>query len=280
MPGKAVGRTAASLPWLCPNTDSLIRLAEAPASLARPVSAGSAPADVALVLFLLRFAPQATPPAPGLVCPSALSASALPETAAAHLQAVPGAWVPPGSEISKRWGEFARTAGAFARALAEHTQRACPDRSAVLPTLAPLGWLAVAAVDPTLALAPLCDPDTSGKAASQAAHWGLDQNAIARRLAHRWRLPEWVAASLGNLNLPLAAARALVADFGLFVVAQLAVLETERRLFSLGLTEGARRADLLAELKLTDARVEELWPSPAACGEDQAPPVGPLVTTG
>ena len=35
MPGKAVGRAAVELPWLCPNTDSLIGLAEDPIRLAR-----------------------------------------------------------------------------------------------------------------------------------------------------------------------------------------------------------------------------------------------------
>ena len=33
MPRKAVGRAAVELPWLCPNTDSLIALADAPATV-------------------------------------------------------------------------------------------------------------------------------------------------------------------------------------------------------------------------------------------------------
>ncbi len=53
------------------------------------------------------------------------------------------------------------------------------------------------------------------------------------------RFPDWLASALGNLNLPLLAARTLVADVGVFVVAQLAIAETERRSVSLGLSHGA-----------------------------------------
>ncbi|MDY3556809.1 HAMP domain-containing sensor histidine kinase [Gemmata sp. JC717] len=259
MPGKAVGRAAAALPWLCPNTDGLIRLAEAPAGLARPFSVDPVAADVALVLFLLRFVPPSAPPAESLFCSSALCAAALPSTAAAHLQAVPGAWVDPECEVAKRCRTFARAAAPFARRLAEHTRRACGERAAALAALAPLGWLAVAAVDPGTARKPLYDAEAPAAAATQVAIWGLDQGAVARRLANRWRLPEWVASALGNFNLPVAAARALVPDLGSFLLAQFAALETERRLGSLGLAEGAGRAELLAELKLTDAAAETLW---------------------
>ncbi|QEG30038.1 Sensor protein ZraS [Gemmata obscuriglobus] len=274
MPGKAVGRAAAALPWLCPNTDGLIRLAEAPAGLARPFSADPVAADVALVLFLLRFVPPSVAPAESLFCPSALSAASLPSTASAHLQAVPGAWVDPECEVAKRCRAFARAAAAFARRLAEHTRRACAERAAALAALAPLGWVAVAAVDPGAAREPLHDPDAPAASATQAAIWGLDQGAVTRRLANRWRLPDWVASVLGNFNLPIAAARALVPDLGLFLLAQFAALETERRLGSLGLTEGAGRAELLAELKLTDAVVEELWPA-APPAEAPAPVLDP-----
>lgn len=270
MPGKAVGRAAAGLPWLCPNTDSLIRLAEAPAGLAR-ASADPVPADAALVLFLLRFASQTNPQAEGPFCPSAISAGALPDTAAAHLSAVPGAWFNPETEAAKRCRAFALAGSAFARKLAEHTQRTDADRAALLVALAPLGWLAVAAVDAEAAGEPLHDATAPGSNAAQLAAWGLDQNAIARRLANRWRLPNWVATALGNLNLPLVAARAIVPDSGLFTVVQLAALEAERRTSPLGLTSGAHRAELLAELKLTDTLVEQLWPASVEQAEPPAP---------
>ncbi len=258
MPGKAVGRTAAGLPWLCPNTDSLIRLAEAPASLARQSAAEVG--DVGLLAFLLRFAQPAVSPATGLFCQPAILAASLPDTAAAYLAATPRGWVNPVHEVANPCHAFSARASGFARQLAEHTRNTCADRVAAVVALAPLGWLAVAAVDPDAARAPLRD-STTPTAAFQAELWGLDQNAIARRLAHRWRLPDWIATVLGNLNLPLAVARVVGVNVSLFAVAQFAALESERRLCPLGLTEGVDRAELVRELKLDDATVDALWTS-------------------
>lgn len=262
MPGKAVGRSAAGLPWLCPNTDSLIRLAEDAAGLERHITAAG---DVGLLAFLLRFAPPAAAPASGLFCPSALAVASLPDTAAAHLAATTLGWVTPAHEVATRCRAFSTHAGAFARRLAEHTRRASPDRAAAVLALAPLGWLAVAAVDPGAAAEVFSTAVPS--AALQAELWGLDQNAIARRLAFRWRLPDWIATLLGCLNLPLGAASTVVADADLFAVAQFAAIEAERRGNALGLTEGADRAELLKELKLDDATVDALWASDALHAE-------------
>ncbi len=271
MPGKAVGRAAAGLPWLCPNTDALIQLAEVPVSLSRSFSPANDFVDVPLTAFLLRFAPPVVQPAESLFCPSTLLVASLPETAAAYLAATAGGWVNPDCEVAKLCRTFATHAGALARRLAEHTRRAHPERAAALVTLAPLGWLAVAAVDPGAAGEPLHEADVPPSPALQAECWGLDQNAIARRLAHRWRLPDWVATALGNLNLPLLAAKAVVADIGLFALAQFAALETERRVGPLGLTDGVDRNELLAELKLDAAQVDELW---AATTPTAAQPLG------
>lgn len=266
MSGKAVGRAAAALPWLCPNTDDLLRLAEAPATLA-----GSCEADPALLAFLLRFAPPAAQPVTGLFCPAVLSVAALPETAAVYLAHSRAGWVPPTCEAARRCRALAERATRFARRVAEHTRRACADRAAAVAALAPLGWLAVAAVDHGLAAEPLHDPYLPPNPAVQEDVWGLDQNAIARRLANRWRLPEWVGSALGNLNLPLSAARAVAADPDLFAVAQLALLETERRTRPLGLTAGADRSAALAALRLDDATADELWAALPAPSEARAP---------
>jgi signal transduction histidine kinase len=253
-----VGRAAAALPWLCPNTDSLIRLAEAPAALARPCDA-----DPALLAFLLRFVPPGAPPVAGLFCPSALSGSSLPDAASAFLAATRDGWVPNHSEVAKRCRALTGAAAGFARRLAEQTRRACPERAAAAAALAPLGWLAVAAVDAGVAAAPLHDPHAPPLPPLQAELWGIDQNAIARRLANRWRLPDWLATTLGNLGLPLPAARTVVPEPGLFSVAQLALVEAERRGHSLGVSHGADRLALLKELSLTEAAAEELWSAPA-----------------
>ncbi len=141
MSGKAVGRTAAALPWLCPNTDSLIRLAEAPATLARPCGA-----DPALLAFLLRFTLPAPPPHTGLFCSTALAGSSLPDAAGAYLAASHDGWLVP-SEVTKRCRRLTHQTSTFARRLAEQTRRADPDKAFALASLAPLGWLAVASVD-------------------------------------------------------------------------------------------------------------------------------------
>jgi signal transduction histidine kinase len=260
-----VGRAAAALPWLCPNTHGLIRLAEAPAALARPCGA-----DPALLAFLLRFVPPGAQPVTGLFCPSSLAGSSLPEAAATFLAATRDGWVPTCSKVWKRCHALGGAAAPFARRLAELTRRACPERAAAVVILAPLGWLAVAAVDPGLAGAPLHDPEVPPLPPLQAEVWGLDQDAIARRLATRWRLPDWAATALGNLGLPLPAARTVVADPGAFAVAQLAVLEAERRVHSLGVSQGADRVELLKELAVSEAAVEELWTAPAPADEPPA----------
>ncbi len=266
MSGKAVGRTAAALPWLCPNTDGLIRLAEAPATLARPCGL-----DMALLAFLLRFVPASTQPADGLFCPSALSGSSLPEAAVAYLTATRDGWIPTNSEVAKRCRRLTGAAVPFARRLASHTRRTCPARVAAVVELSTLGWIAVTAVDAGLAAAPLHDPEARTFAPLQIELWGLDQNAIARRLASRWRLPEWIATSLGNLGLPLLAAKTVVTDLGSFAVAQFALLEAERRVQSLGLSHGADRLALLKELTLTEADVETLWSASTPATESRAP---------
>ena len=263
MSGKAVGRTAAELPWLCPNTDNLIRIAEAPASFAgTPI-----PVDAASLLFLLRFTPHTAQLPAGLFCPVALASTVLPAAAATLLDTTPASWVTPYSEVAKRCRTFTSYAVSFAHNLAKHTQRVLPERVAAIVSLAPLGWLAVAAVNPCAADKPLLDSATPPSATLQADIWGLDQNTIARRLANRWRLPEWVGTALGNLCLPLVAAEEVVADVELFAVAQLATHEAERRIHSLGLTEGADRASLLKALKLDDTSVDELWAASAPCAE-------------
>jgi two-component system, NtrC family, sensor kinase len=271
MSGKAVGRAAVALPWLCPNTDDLLKLAEAPAGLARPCDT-----DPALLSFLLRFAPPATSPITGLFCPTALAVASLPETAAAYLNASRAGWVEPTCEVAKRCRVFTAGATRFARRLAEHTRRACPDRAAALVALAPLGWLAVAAVDHGLAAEALHDPDAPPVGSLQAEVWGLDQNAIARRLANRWRLPDWIGTALGNFSLSLSVARSLVPDLDLFAVAQLAVVEAERRICMLGLATEVDRSAALAALKLDAATADELWShSPAEVDPRPAPAFDP-----
>ena len=220
MSGKAVGRAAAALPWLCPNTDSLIRLAEAPAGLVRPCAA-----DPALLAFLLRS--HSTRPATtddifsvrfvARVLVASGSRGGVPCSRS------PDGWVHPTSEVVATVPHAHRSrCSALARRLAEHTRRACPERAfAVATRLRWAGWRSrqLIPVSPRSR----CTTRKRRRTEVQAAVWELDQNAIARRLAYRWRLPDWIATILGNLDMPLAAARAVVADADLFAIVQLAV---------------------------------------------------------
>lgn len=280
MPGKAVGRAAVELPWLCPNTDSLIALADAPASVP-----GLSAADPALAVFLLRFARPAPEPDPFGFAPGALLSAALPDTASAFLAAATSGVLPVASFALARVRGVAQNAARIAVQLAEHSRLVPGHAAATAARLAPLGWYAVTAVDPFDAADPLADPDFRARPADVQKHlWGFDHASIARRLAGRWRLPNWVATTIGCLTLPLRVAGHLASHRDLFAVVQLAVLEAEARVVGLGLTHGADRAELLEYLRLDDHALDELSartgdapPPQAASGLDPNPHRVPLV---
>lgn len=251
MPGKAVGRAAVELPWLCPKTDSLIALADAPATINR-LSA----ADPALSLFLLRFAQLAPEPALLEFMPGAMLSALLPETAAAFLAATTTGVLPPASFALKKVQIVAERAGIIAGLLAETTRKTTVESATMVARLAPLGWYAVAAVDSFDAAEPLSDSRfTTEPDKVQTEVWGLDHAAISRRLASRWKLPSCVATTISSLTHSFSVANRLVTHPDLFAIVQLAVLETEKCETWLGLTHGANRAELLDHLQLEDAIV-------------------------
>jgi two-component system NtrC family sensor kinase len=229
VPGKAVGRAAVDLPWLCPNTDSLVRLAETPASLAV-----SSSVDPALFTFLVRFA-LGEAGSPFVQPNDRLVSATLPEVAAAYLANTTHGWLNPDSLTVEWINVVANRAAAIARELAERTSRVHPEAAETAARLVPLGWYAVLAVDEAEAEACFQHPD------EQAARWGLDHDAIARRIAARWRLPEWLANLIGHLNQPWNAVAELGADLDLFAIVSLAVRIAEEQTANLGLTQ---RADI------------------------------------
>jgi len=246
VPGMAVGRAAVQLPWLCPSTESLVALAEAPGKLT-----GLAEADPALTVFLLRFASPEIAPRSPLFPLVALESPNLPSTAVAYLSATTAGVLPTGSFVLRRVQSVARLATAWAKRLSEQTRRCPAEAAATVTRIAPLGWYAVAAVDRFAAAVPLAEPAFAREAAKvQSQVWGLDQASITRRLAARWRLPDWVAEIIGSLSLPFPVAQPLVRHPDLFAVVQLSVMEAEARLGSLGLTENADRKKLLDHLGL------------------------------
>src|SRR5439155_18488182 len=140
-----------------------------------------------------------------------------------------------------------------ARLVAERADGCAADNAWVAGLLAPLGWLAAAAVDPAQTSACLEDP-----AAAPQRAWGLDPAAIARRLSHAWRLPAWLASVCGHLALPAAVAQALGGDPPLFQTVQLAVGLVQQQGAGLALPVGSPPAEAAAALGLTPAEVEEL----------------------
>ncbi len=153
----------------------------------------------------------------------------------------------------------------WASALAERSGRCDPDNAWVAGLLAPLGWLAVAAVAPEQTEAVLGQKEQpNGLARLQARLWGFDQAGIARRLARRWRLPPWLAAIVGHLGLPVETAQTVGADPDLFRIVQLAVGLVQRYEAGLSLPIHGEPDTLAAALDMAVADLQ------AVCGEWEA----------
>ena len=217
---------------------------------------GAAATDPALEVFLLRFAQPSTEPDLYGFAPGALHSALLPETAASFLASTQSGVLPDCSHVLGRVRQVSARAAAIAMGIAEVTRLVPAPVAGSLARLSPLGWYAVAAIDPFDAGDPLADPRFPSHAIEvQADVWGLDHPSITRRLSARWRLPQWVSDTIANLNLPHHLAVDLVANRDLFAVVQLAVLEAESDVGSLGLTLVAQRGELVDYLRLDEAAV-------------------------
>lgn len=196
MPGMAVGMAAANLPWLCPRTDNLIALADKPETLPQ-----RAKLDPALALLLLRLAPSLSFPQNWTV--AELASPRLPAWVLAYLQRPACGVLPWSSHAWQRLWQWACQAARQAAAAARQSRRVPPSQAYFAAFLAPLGWYAVAAVDPLALGDVLHDPQArQAPRPRQQVTWGLDHAAIARRLALRWNLPPWLSKIVGKLHLP------------------------------------------------------------------------------
>lgn len=181
---ETVKEVAAALPWLCPSATALESLASEPT----PIS--DLAFDPPIVLLALRFVrPSSTPETFTF---RSLRDSVVAEAAARLLATPTKHWLNPARDSVRELGERSRRLSQAAREYADRTGNCPPDAAAAIGLLAPLGAWAMAAVEPD---APIRDHDS-----------------IARRLGSRWRLPDWVAATVANANLPLADAVRLGAD--------------------------------------------------------------------
>jgi signal transduction histidine kinase len=161
---------------------------------------------------------------------------------------------------------FAVTAAGFAARIASASGRAPAEAAWTCGLLAPLGWMAVCALDPSAADGCLSagGPVTS---ATQRQWWGLDQAAIARRLARRWRLPGWLAA--GRLALPIEVARTFGAHETLFHATRVALALAARSGPDFGLVDGEAAAASAAALGIDpEAFAQDRPPIPGCPRED------------
>lgn len=266
---KALGEAATHLPWLCPCAASLRALARAPTG----ATWAQVRADPGAVLLILRQTAAQLVSPDVVFFPALLREPAVLEGAVQFLTAGGRTrnadrqppfhssllhsrslsafvdWSEPTVErIYQATLRYAR----LAEAIANISGHCDPEVAWVTAMLAPLGWLAVSAVDPELAGACLADASfTKDPAATQQCRWGLDQAAIARRLLLRWHVPRWLVAIVGHLELPVATAQALGAEPRLFRVAQTAVRLAENQASALHLLAGISPAEASALLDLS-----------------------------
>ncbi len=260
MGGAVTGRSAVALKWLCPSADALLTLTDA-TPLARTLSG-----DLAFCAHLARFVrPSLTPTcrpfdAATLTQPSlAAAAGTLLETDAAGGQLSAADMPAPLHDAVER-------AAALAELLANETPGVSAGVAALGTRLAYLGWVAAATVYPQPLAACLADPDHAlDPLETQRRHLGLDCAAITRRLAARWRFPDWLTALLGSLRLPTADAVRLGVPADLFRVVRAALAVTERDGTPLGLVEPGLADDHSPpELFLLAAKLATRVPAPPA----------------
>jgi signal transduction histidine kinase len=167
----------------------------------------------------------------------------------------------------------------LSQAVAEQVGGADPVCAWCGGLLAPLGWMAICAVDPEAAaecLRAIDEPNSTLEL--QRNVWRMDSQAIARRLARRWKLPSWLRAIVGGLNVPAEMSAAVDADDRLFRIVQLAVLLAQANGHSLGLPVGSDQDPLTESLGLDNESITvvlEKWRQsepefPDVCTDPQA----------
>jgi signal transduction histidine kinase len=223
--GATAGQLAVSLPWLAPSAAALAALTDDPPAVA-PLAA-----DIGAIAHIYRFARPTLRPGDDPFNQAVLQQPALCSAAAELIAQQPTGPTPTGERLR-------RAADLAARVAARLADGVPPAVAAAVTRLAFLGCRTVETVDPSSAV--------------------TDAGSINRRLAARWRLPEWLTATLGSLHLHADDAIRLGATDGLFQVVQAAVSAAERILGSFGITP----PDLPGDDELAGEVAESLEPVP------------------
>ena len=260
MGGIVTGRSAVALPWLCPSAESLLTLTEA-APLARTLSG-----DLAFCAHLARFVRPSLTPTCKPFDAVTLTQPSLASAAATLLEGVSARGQPAPADLPAAVHDAIERAVALAELLAAETPGVSPGVAALATRLAHLGWVAAAALYPQPLLACLADRDHPlDPLETQRRHFGLDCPAITRRLAARWRFPDWLTALLGSLRLPAADAARMGAPLDLFRVVRAALAVTGQSGTPLGLVEAGTADDHTPhELFLLAAKLAARVPATAA----------------
>ena len=267
MGGVVTGRSALALKWLCPSADSLLTLSD-PAPHARTLSG-----DLAFCAHLARFLRPSLTPSCRPFAAATLAQPSLAAAAASLLETVVAKGHPSATDLPAPLHDAAERAAALAELLAAETPGVSPGVAGLATRLAYLGWAAAATVYPQPLLRCLADPDHAlDPLETQRRHFGLDCPALTRRLAARWRFPDWLTALLGSLRLPTADAARLGAPADLFRVVRAALAVTEQSGTPFGLVEPGLADDHAPpELFLLAAKLALRLPARPPC-RPAAPP--------
>jgi signal transduction histidine kinase len=236
------------LPWIWPDAQSL-------AAIGQPLSPATWPTlrrdPGALILILRQHFPDDLPDCPAAVEPARFLEPRILQTALDWFQDDRGCWIDWRQPSVLPLYEAALAIAHHARFIAQQAHCCDPAAAWAAGLLAPLGWFAIAALDPSLAALCLADPQfPEDPRAVQLRCWGIDHASLARRLGRRWQLPDWLRTAIGHDGLPMHQAEQLGAEPSLFAVVQLAIVLADQAGYSLGLKHTREEQQMMSWLRL------------------------------
>ncbi len=253
----------AQLVWIAPGADSLVALASSSSPWLKVRD------DPGAVLLLARQTVFDCPPKFSF-CTSRLQTPALFDQVLANLDAEGHVnWNDPKAfPIYIACWRIARLASRVVQVL----ETGDPDEAWTAGMLAPLGWLAAAAVNRSGA-----EEAPANGALSLPNHVvephgsAFDGAGLARRLLRAWQLPTCLIAAAAHLSLPVETAVALGADALLFRAVQLAVEILRQHGDVLDLRASASGPEIAASLNMSTVQLDRLEAEALVLASDQPP---------